>query len=298
MDIVIEKLNYLKETKAEILDAMHDVGIYMLDEETFDKFPEGITEMVEYQEPYPIARGLTLWLDAHYNTSATGGSNTTTTWKPLIANNANTTASKVGTCSFIQDPDLVLNGQAIRCLQTTAGGFYHAHNISTSGPVTIEAVFKINEYPTGTSVVLVAGTLEQGGTSIAYDNQQLVATTWDADYAINGVSNEGWLYSTGRRSNIRVPKLGELIYVCLTANTEKTTLTTSKGQYWECPCRLTGFNKTPFAIGYNPNPTSSTQSASGMMAKMNLYETRLYNRVLSKEEIEHNIKYVKTKYNF
>ena len=296
MDIVINRLNYLKETKAEILYAMHDVGIYMLDEETFDKFPEGITEMVEYQEPYPIARGLTLWFDAHYNTSATGGSNTATTWKPLIAMNPGTTATKVGTCSFIQDPDLVLNGQTIRCLQTTAGGFYHPHNIGTSGPVTIEAVFKINAYPTGNGLSYVAGVMANGGTSICYSPYELVADTWDTNYQVNGTTTTCYLDATGRRSNIRVPKLGELTYVCLTADSVKTTLTTSSGQYWECPCKLGGFNATPFAMGYNPNGSGAREE--GCDAKMNLYEVRLYNRALSKEEIAHNMKYAKTKYNF
>lgn len=294
MDIVINRLNYLKETKAEILDAMHDIGIYMLDEETFDKFPEGITEMVEYQEPYPIARGLTLWFDAHYNTSATGGSNTATTWKPLIAMNPNTTATKVGTCAFVQDPNLVLNGQAIRCLQTTSGGFYHAHNLGDGGPCTMEIVFKINEYPS-TSAILF-GVIEQGGTSIYYDKYSIYANTWDANYVKNNISGEGYLVETGRKSNLRVPKIGELVYLCLTADSNKTTVTTSKGQYWECPCKLAGLTKTPFTMGYNPSSTGAYQS--GLDAKVNIYETRLYNRVLSKEEIAHNMKYAKTKYNF
>jgi hypothetical protein len=294
MDIVIEKLNYLKETKAEILNAMHDKGIYMLDEETFDKFPEGITEMVEYQEPYPIARGLTLWFDAHYNTSATGGSNTATTWKPLIAPANNTTATKVGTCAFVQDPDLVIDGQAIRCLQTTSGGFYHAHNLGDGGPCTMEIVFKINAYPSASAILF--GVIEQGGTSIYYDKYSIYANTWDANYVANKISGEGFLSETGRKGNLRVPKIGELVYLCLTADSNKTTVTTSKGQYWECPCKLAGLTKTPFTMGYNPNTNGAYQS--GLDAKVNIYETRLYNRALSKEEIAHNMNFAKTKYNF
>jgi hypothetical protein len=73
-------------------------------------------------------------------------------------------------------------------------------------------------------------------------------------------------------------------------------VTTSKGQYWECPCKLAGLTKTPFTMGYNPNTNGTYQS--GLDAKANIYETRLYNRVLSKEEIAHNMNFAKTKYNF
>ena len=223
---------------------------------------------IDHINGYIGRTGLISWFDGYSNTGTTRTHNATT-WKDLA--NTNTYKGTIKGSPVWYNNYLYFDG---------SDDWVQLSQMNYENP-TIEVVYKKDNYTTGPEEGIVAN-FEGGGYGLTVSDSKLMSDfyissayrTIKKDFILNKIQSAATNYDG---KNINLYTDGTLY--------DSYAISGSIG---------TPGNSTPMAIAANP---SGTGIDSGRNFKGNIYSVRIYNKALTKEEIQHNYLYDKQRFN-
>lgn len=219
--------------------------------------------------------GLILWYDAIDNLGTGTHSETSTTWKDLsLTGNDGTLVSFKNDSTSGWITENLING-----LKLSGNGEAVLINKIDIGEITMEVVVKHDEHKNSAKELYIISNVEAGGYGIAWYPENL--------------TNRTYVYSSGYKGVTLNSSIGKKYYIASRAKSGKVILNSNDDVSETSLPGDIGMTKndTYLVLGGNPSGTNINGVYEGT-----IYSVRVYNRVLTDEEIQKNYQIDKTRF--
>ena len=273
---IINKLNYLNETKNLIKQSLLDNGVEISDTTSFRDYVDKINEVGN--KSFNIS-GLSLWFDATCNTRD-GFDETKTYVEPLIVTPTAVESDATYTTYYKSSTSGTWDG---KLLDLGENGAFKINHALYNDPMTIECVYKFTEIPTTNDILRL---WHLGGICLVV-------------YGLGSDTNAGKFFITGPTNELPLAKTGVLYYIVFQYNTSTGISIRIEPdgiiQNYSDATFTIPSSSSYFGVGTAP-ATSSSFSSSTFSKGMQFGMLRCWNRLLTNEEINKNYNEIKHKF--